>query len=249
MKASENVVWIVIGSVITALVGLIVVSEQNRWGLTNAIEAAGGILFSGLLVLLYSRQTKILNDQGELMEHQNRMMMEGKRPQLMFEISDFQEDEDVAIFDVKNVGPGTAFDIGLEFEIRSPKANGLVSYGRVVWEEGKKPSSLGVLRATESRRMGFKINLPNPHPEEGRDSLEASKALKQFDYSELGDPVSLVKTSYSDARGENHGGSVIENIALATADIENVADLWSYGANYQGLDEIFEGPEQGNRVS
>lgn len=240
MNLQRLFVQVVFGTSIIALVVLVVISEYYALGFTSAIEAVGAILFSGLLVWLYYRQSEILNNQEGLMEQQNRMMMESHRPQLVFEIAGFEPEDDIVAFNVKNVGPGTAYDIGFEIDL-DPKKEGLEnlrSYGQVVSVEGNEPASLGVLRSSDERKMNFEMRLPNSDQTAEQQTLPVSKALSEFDYSDLGNATIFVKAVYSDARGESWGGTVIEQIAFDMAEpIEDVEDLWRSGVRYLGVED------------
>jgi hypothetical protein len=233
-------VRLVFGGLIGGLIALIAISEYYSLGYTSSIEAVGAILFSGLLVWLYHRQSEILDNQEGLMEQQNRMLMEGHRPQLEFELSGFEPSDDLVSFEVENVGPGTAYDIGFEL-ILEPRKEGyknLVSYGRVVSEEGNEPASLGVLPSSEKRQMNFQIRLPNPNKDTEQHSLPVSEALSKFDYSHFARPTIFVKTVYSDASGKSCGGTIIEQLAFATEEpLQDVEDLWSYGVNFLGVED------------
>lgn len=156
--------------------------------------------------------------------------MESHRPQLTFDLSGFEPDGDLVSFDVKNVGPGTAYDIGFEVEL-NPKREGYekhVAYGQVVNLETEEPTSLGVLRASEEEKMWFEIQLPNPNQHEEPQSLPVSEALSEFDYSHCTSSTILVKATYSDARGKDWGSSVIEQVNFDTDEsISDVKDLWT----------------------
>lgn len=240
MNWKKRIIRVVIGGSISVLVALIAISEYLNLGYTNAIEAVGATLFSGLLVWLYYRQSNILNNQEELMQQQNRMMMESHRPQLLFDLSGFEPDEDIISFDVKNVGPGTAYDIGFEIEL-DPRKEGYerqISYAQVVNAEGNEPTSLGILRSSEKKEMSFEIRLPNPDQNAEPESLPVSKALSEFDYSHCTRSTIYIKAVYSDTQGKGRGGSVIEQVAFDIDEpISDVEELWTYGVRYLGEEE------------
>ncbi|MFC7202184.1 hypothetical protein ACFQJC_01545 [Haloferax namakaokahaiae] len=242
MEFGRSIVMFVFGGTVVGLIALIAFSEYFGLGYTGAIEASGSLLFSGLLVWLYHQQSQIMNNQEGLMEHQNQMMMESHRPQLMFEISGFKPKEDIVSYDVKNVGPGVAYDIGLELEF-DPRIDGretLVSYGTIVGVPEQEPTSLGVLRSGEEETMDFKISLSNPDQNGDNESLPVTQALSKFDYSEFKKARIYVKEVYSDARGEGWGSSVIEQIPFYSHEpVDNVESLWSYGLAHLDLEEAW----------
>ncbi|WP_410766980.1 hypothetical protein [Haloferax sp. DFSO60] len=242
MGSERDSLLLILGISVTVLISLIAISEFSNLGYTSAIEATGSLLFSGLLVWLYHRQSQILSNQKGLMEHQNQMMMEGHRPQLIFDVLDFSPDNDIVSIHVKNVGPGIAYDIGLELEL-DPRIDGydrLVSYGKVVSVGGEEPTSLGVLRAGAEKEMEFKIQLPNPNQDLEQKSLPVSEALSEFDYSEFKKARICIKQVYTDSRGKSWGGSVIEQVPFyADEPVSDIEELWSYGLKNLEVEEAW----------
>lgn len=60
MGKKQTFIRLVIGGSISILIVLIAIFEYRNLGYTNAIEAIGATLFSGLLVWLYYRQLNII---------------------------------------------------------------------------------------------------------------------------------------------------------------------------------------------
>lgn len=224
-------------AIVVSMVSSIGILEFYGYRYTSAIEAMGGLLFSGLLVLLYYRQASILDNQEDLMQDQTRMMMEKHRPQLLFEFIKLKQEENIVSYNVKNVGPGTAFDIGFQIELglRKEDVDNISTYCQVVRVSGDNSRSLGVLRSSEEVMMDFEVYLPNPNTKE--QSLPISTALSKFDYSQYSDSRVLVKETYSDARGENWGGSIIDQGVFVLHDIEDLDDFWSYMDSQLDIEE------------
>lgn len=101
----------VAGLIVVTVVIVIIASTVLEIEITNTVLAVSSLLLSALLVIIYSRQSEIMNRQVELMSLE-------QEPVLVYDR--YEPDGDGVQVWVSNSGKGTATNLRLHLEIKLP---------------------------------------------------------------------------------------------------------------------------------
>lgn len=195
---------------------LVPVSEYFSLGYTPPLEVMATVGLSGLLVVLYSQQKRVLDDQSgfldrqtDLMREQTKMFQQEYNPNIRFNRYDSEYQDDTVIIDVENKGAGLALDIGFEITIEEGGRT-FDAFCPSVRLNGE-PKTAGAIEAFTEQRTAIEIRLPSIEAsEEGEITTKPySEALADFDYDDDTEYDILIRESCANATGEQMGGQVL----------------------------------------